>query len=376
MSQTPLHELHAHGQSVWLDFLSRDLVDSGELARLVAEEGVRGMTSNPTIFQEAIKGSDTYDEDIRRLGAEGLTPEEMFEAIAVDDIAAACDVLRPVFDESGMTDGFVSLEVSPRLAYDTEGTVEEARRLVASVDRPNLMIKVPATRAGLPAVETLITEGVNVNITLIFAQAVYRGVVDAYLSALENRAAAGEPVDDVASVASTFVSRIDTAVDARLEELLAERADDADEIRSLLGKGRHRQLQGRLPDIRGDLRFRALPGPRRRRRPTPASAVGQHQHQEPGLLAHPLRGRNSSVPTPSTPCPPSPWTPSANRARCSPRSAATRIIGTVCSSAWPLWVWTWTPSWTSFREEGVQKFIDSYDDLLNDLEAKAGALAS
>jgi len=236
MSQTPLHELHAHGQSVWLDFLSRDLVDSGELARLVAEEGVRGMTSNPTIFQEAIKGSDTYDEDIRRLGAQGLSPEEMFEAIAVDDISAACDVLRPVYDESGMTDGFVSLEVSPRLAHNTEGTVEEARRLVAAVDRPNLMIKVPATPAGLPAVETLISEGVNVNITLIFAQAVYRGVVDAYLSALENRAAAGEPVDDVASVASTFVSRIDTAVDAQLEALLAERADDADEIRSLLGK--------------------------------------------------------------------------------------------------------------------------------------------
>ncbi|MDE2899194.1 MAG: transaldolase, partial [Chloroflexota bacterium] len=236
MSQTPLHELHAHGQSVWLDFLSRDLVDSGELARLVAEEGVRGMTSNPTIFQEAIKGSDTYDEDIRRLGAQGFSPEEMFEAIAVDDIAAACDVLRPVFDESGMTDGFVSLEVSPRLAHDTEGTVEEARRLLASVNRPNLMIKVPATPAGLPAVETLISEGVNVNITLIFAQAVYRGVVDAYLSALENRAAAGKPVDDVASVASTFVSRIDTAVDAQLEALLAERPGDADEIRSLLGK--------------------------------------------------------------------------------------------------------------------------------------------
>ena len=170
MSQTPLHDLHAHGQSVWLDYLSRDLVDSGELARLVAEEGVRGMTSNPTIFQEAIKGSDTYDDDIRRLGAQGMTPEEMFEAIAVDDISAACDVLRPVFEESGMTDGFVSLEVSPRLAHDTQGTVEEARRLVAAVDRPNLMIKVPATPAGLPAVETLLTEGVNVNITLIFAR--------------------------------------------------------------------------------------------------------------------------------------------------------------------------------------------------------------
>ncbi len=375
MSQTPLHELHAHGQSVWLDFLSRDLVDSGELARLVAEEGVRGMTSNPTIFQEAIKGSDTYDEDIRRLGAQGLTPEQMFEAIAVDDIAAACDVLRPVFDESGMTDGFVSLEVSPRLAHDTEGTVEEARRLVAAVDRPNLMIKVPATPAGLPAVETLITEGVNVNITLIFAQAVYRGVVDAFLSALENRAAAGEPVDDVASVASTFVSRIDTAVDARLEELLAERADDADEIRSLLGKAaiaNSKAVYEIFEEISASERYQALAADGAQpQRPLWASTSTKNPEYPPTLYVDELIGPNTVNTMPSV-------TMDAFREQGEVQPTVSSdpdywsgVLERLAALGVDL-----DAIMDQLQAEGVQKFIDSYDDLLQDLEAKAGALAS
>lgn len=375
MSQTPLHELHAHGQSVWLDFLSRDLVDSGKLARLVAEEGVRGMTSNPTIFQEAIKGSDTYDEDIRRLGAEGLTPEEMFEAIAVDDIAAACDVLRPIYDESGMTDGFVSLEVSPRLAHDTEGTVEEARRLVASVDRPNLMIKVPATPAGLPAVETLITEGVNVNITLIFAQAVYRGVVDAYLSALENRAAAGEPVDDVASVASTFVSRIDTAVDAQLEELLAERADDADEIRSLLGKvaiANSKAVYEIFEEISASERYQALAADGAQpQRPLWASTSTKNPEYPPTLYVDELIGPNTVNTMPSV-------TMDAFREQGEVQPTVSSdpdywsgVLERLAALGVDL-----DAIMDQLQAEGVQKFIDSYDDLLQDLQAKAGALAS
>jgi transaldolase len=375
MSQTPLHELHAHGQSVWLDFLSRDLVDSGELARLVAEEGVRGMTSNPTIFQEAIKGSDTYDEDIRRLGAEGLTPKQMFEAIAVDDIAAACDVLRPIYDESGMTDGFVSLEVSPRLAHDTEGTVEEARRLVASVDRPNLMIKVPATPAGLPAVETLVTEGVNVNITLIFAQAVYRGVVDAYLSALENRAAAGEPVDDVASVASTFVSRIDTAVDAQLEELLAERADDADEIRSLLGKvaiANSKAVYEIFEQISASERYQALAADGAQpQRPLWASTSTKNPEYPPTLYVDELIGPNTVNTMPSV-------TMDAFREQGEVQPTVSSdpdywsgVLERLAALGVDL-----DAIMDQLQAEGVQKFIDSYDDLLQDLEAKAGALAS
>lgn len=375
MSQTPLHDLHAHGQSVWLDYLSRDLVDSGELARLVAEEGVRGMTSNPTIFQEAIKGSDTYDDDIRRLGAQGMTPEEMFEAIAVDDISAACDVLRPVFDESGMTDGFVSLEVSPRLAHDTQGTVEEARRLVAAVDRPNLMIKVPATPAGLPAVETLLTEGVNVNITLIFAQAVYRGVFEAYLRALENRAARGEPVNDLASVASTFVSRIDTAVDARLESLLAENPDDADEIRTLFGKAaiaNSKAVYQIFEEISASERYRALAADGAQpQRPLWASTSTKNPAYPTTLYVDELIGPNTVNTMPSA-------TMDAFREQGEVQPTVSSDLdywSGVLEQLAALGV-DLDAVMDQLQTEGVQKFIDSYDDLLNDLEAKAGALAS
>ena len=375
MSQTPLHHLHAHGQSVWLDFLSRDLVDSGELARLVAEEGVRGMTSNPTIFQEAIKGSDTYDADVRRLGADGLSPAAMFEAIAVDDISAACDVLRPVFDESGMTDGFVSLEVSPRLAHDTQGTIDEARRLAAAVDRPNLMIKVPATPAGLPAVETLLTEGVNVNITLIFAQAVYRGVVDAYLRALENRSARGESVDDVASVASTFVSRIDTAVDARLDELLQERPDDAAEIRSLQGKAaiaNSKAVYRIFEDISASERYQALAADGAQpQRPLWASTSTKNPAYPTTLYVDELIGPNTVNTMPSA-------TMDAFREQGEVQPTVNSDLdywGGVLERLAAVGV-DLDAIMDQLQTEGVQKFIDSYDDLLNDLEAKAGALAS
>ena len=375
MSQTPLHDLHAHGQSVWLDYLSRDLVDSGELARLVAEEGVRGMTSNPTIFQEAIKGSDTYDADVRRLGADGLSPAAMFEAIAVDDISAACDVLRPVFDESGMTDGFVSLEVSPRLAHDTQGTIDEARRLAAAVDRPNLMIKVPATPAGLPAVETLLTEGVNVNITLIFAQAVYRGVVDAYLRALENRSARGESVDDVASVASTFVSRIDTAVDARLDELLQERPDDAAEIRSLQGKAaiaNSKAVYRIFEDISSAERFQALAADGAQpQRPLWASTSTKNPAYPTTLYVDELIGPNTVNTMPSV-------TMDAFREQGEVQPTVNSDLdywGGVLERLAAVGV-DLDAIMDQLQTEGVQKFIDSYDDLLNDLEAKAGALAS
>ncbi len=375
MSQTPLHDLHAHGQSVWLDYLSRDLVDSGDLARLVADEGVRGMTSNPTIFQEAIKGSDTYDADVRRLGADGLSPAAMFEAIAVDDISAACDVLRPVFDESGMTDGFVSLEVSPRLAHDTQGTIDEARRLAAAVDRPNLMIKVPATPAGLPAVETLLTEGVNVNITLIFAQAVYRGVVDAYLRALENRAARGESVDDVASVASTFVSRIDTAVDARLDELLRERPDDAAEIRSLQGKAaiaNSKAVYRISEDISASERFQALAADGAQpQRPLWASTSTKNPAYPTTLYVDELIGPNTVNTMPSV-------TMDAFREQGEVQPTVNSDLdywGGVLERLAAVGV-DLDAIMDQLQTEGVQKFIDSYDDLLNDLEAKAGALAS
>lgn len=219
----PLLDLAALGQSVWLDFIRRGLIDSGELARLVAEDGVRGVTSNPAIFEKAIASGDEYTDQILELaGTHGDDAAPIFEGLAVEDVRRAADVLRDVHDASGGADGFVSLEVSPELADDTEGTVVEARRLWAAVDRPNLMIKVPGTPAGVPAVRQLLVEGIHVNVTLLFARSAYAAVAEAYLEALEERAEGGLAIDRSASVASFFVSRIDTLIDRRLDERLAE----------------------------------------------------------------------------------------------------------------------------------------------------------
>ncbi len=218
----PLVKLQQHGQSVWLDFLDRGFTAKGGLKRLVDEDGVRGVTSNPAIFEKAVGGSGEYDEGVRHLLAAGdRSGTDLFEALAVEDIQNAAAVLRPVYDQTKGADGFVSLEVSPYLAMDAEGTIAEARRLWTQCDRPNVMIKVPATRPGLVAIRTLLSDGININITLLFAQAVYREVVEAYLAGLEAFAAKGGDVSRVASVASFFVSRIDAVVDAQLDKAIA-----------------------------------------------------------------------------------------------------------------------------------------------------------
>jgi len=204
-----------HGQAVWLDFIQRSLVEGGGLARLVEEDGVRGVTSNPSIFKNAIAGTNEYDEQVDAVLSQNpkATAVEVYEELAVRDIRAAADVLRPVYDASNSSDGFVSLEVAPDLAHDTAGTIADARRLWAWVDRPNLMIKVPATAEGIPAIEALIADGINVNATLMFSMDDYEAVAQAYVRGLERCA---KP-STVASVASFFVSRVDTAVDAELE---------------------------------------------------------------------------------------------------------------------------------------------------------------
>lgn len=217
----PLKQLERFGQSFWIDSISRDLIASGRLARLIAEDGLKGLTSNPGIFEQAIVQGREYLAAIREALKHGdLRPEELYEALAIADIQDAADLLRPVFEATGGRDGYVSLEVSPHLAHDTRATVEEAHRLWRRVDRPNLMLKVPATPAGLPAIEALIADGINVNVTLLFSRAVYGKVAEAYMAGLERRLAAGLALDSIASVASFFVSRIDTAVDGLIEERL------------------------------------------------------------------------------------------------------------------------------------------------------------
>ena len=214
---TRLDALRDAGVSIWLDTLSRELLDSGDFSRLIADFAVTGATSNPTIFAKAISDSDHYDEQLRRALATGVRhPQRLFFELALQDIRHAADLLRPVYDDSGGRDGFVSFECTPDLADDTHATVEQALELWAGIDRPNAMIKVPATEAGVRAIEELTARGVNVNVTLLFSVARYEQVIDAYASGLERRLAAGEPVHAIASVASFFVSRIDAKVDPLL----------------------------------------------------------------------------------------------------------------------------------------------------------------
>ncbi len=228
---TKLHELAELGQAIWLDYIRRSFITSGELNRLV-EEGLRGLTSNPSIFEKAIAGSNDYDDDLLRLSEEGKKPLEIYEALAIKDIQMAADTLRPVYEETGGLDGYVSLEVSPDLAYDTQGTIEEGRRLFATVDRPNLMIKVPATEEGIPAVEALIAEGVNVNVTLMFSLEQYDAVAEAFMAGLEALGDDATRLSSVASVASFFVSRVDVMVDNLLDEI---RSPAAEELKGTAG---------------------------------------------------------------------------------------------------------------------------------------------
>jgi len=253
-------QLYAAGQSIWYDNIRRGLLDNGDLAAMIARGEVRGVTSNPTIFMNAIKSQD-YDTGLLAMAKAGKSAEEIFWQLAVEDIQAAADLFRPMYEKSNGGDGYVSLEVDPYCAYDTAGTIAEAKHLWQRVDRPNLLIKIPATVAGLPAITAVIAEGINVNVTLIFALDRYRTVMDAYLSGLEQRVAAGLPVDRIASVASFFVSRVDTKVDGVLAGMVDRGGAHADKATGLLGKAAIANARLAYADYKkvfGSPRFRAL----------------------------------------------------------------------------------------------------------------------
>jgi transaldolase len=238
MSENPLKVLAKYGQSVWHDYIRRKEILSGGLKKRIDEEGILGVTSNPSIFEKAIAGSDDYDESIRKYVAEGLEASKIFEKLAIEDIQKATDEFRGVFERTGGRDGYVSLEVSPLLAHETQASLEEARHLFTAVNRPNLMIKIPGTKEGLPAIEQALAEGININVTLIFGIERYAEIGNTYLKALERRAAEGKPVDHVASVASVFVSRVDSLLDKQFEAMLADAKTPGErgKIERLIGK--------------------------------------------------------------------------------------------------------------------------------------------
>ena len=296
MASNPLLELQRQGQSVWQDYIRRKQTLSGELKRLIGEDGLRGQTSNPTYFDKAISGSHDYDDALRARAQEGRSVGEIYEALAVEDIQAAADLFRPVYDSLDGADGFVSLEVSPDLAHDTEATVEEAHRLFAAVNRPNAMIKVPGTPEGMLAIEQLISEGINVNVTILFSLDAYEQAANAYIAGLERWAAAGGDVSRVASVASFFLSRVDTLVDRRLEALIRETEDDAARaaMETLLGKAaiaNAKLAYGRFKSIFGSPRFQALKEKGARvQRPLWASTGAKNPNYSDVMYIEPLIG--------------------------------------------------------------------------------------
>lgn len=248
-AKNPIRSLLDYGQSVWLDYIRRNLITSGELKRLIDEDGLRGVTSNPAIFEKAIAGSTDYEQTLQELISKDLDATQIYERLAIKDIQDATDAMRGVYDESKRGDGYVSLEVSPLLANDTSGTLDEARRLWKEVGHENVMIKVPATPAGIPAIEQLISEGLNINVTLLFAQKAYEDVAEAYIKGLEKRAARGEDVSKIASVASFFISRIDSLIDSKLTEMLKSESDP--QRQALL-----KSLQGKVAIANGKLTYK------------------------------------------------------------------------------------------------------------------------
>jgi transaldolase len=234
-----LLEIKDYGQSIWMDNLTRDLIESGELQRMIDERGIRGITSNPAIFEKAIAGNAIYDADIEAGVRAGKSLQEIYESLVFDDIRHACDIFRPIYEESGGLDGYISIEVPPNIADDTQKTIDEARRYYREIDRPNVMIKIPGTAEGLPAVEQVIRDGINVNVTLLFSVNSYIETAWAYIRGLEGRVADGQDISKIASVASFFLSRIDSNIDGQIEAQLkagVDRLEKEAKLRAVLGK--------------------------------------------------------------------------------------------------------------------------------------------
>ena len=234
-----LLEINKYGQSIWMDNLSRDIIQSGELKNMVENQGIKGITSNPSIFEKAIAGNAIYDKDIEAAIKKGLSTQDIYESLAFEDIRNACDILYPVYEATDGKDGYVSIEVPPTIANDTQKTIEEARRYFKEVGKENLMIKIPGTEAGLPAVEQVISEGMNVNITLLFSVDSYIDTAWAYIRGLEKRVAEGKDISKISSVASFFLSRIDSKIDGKIDDKLAQDVDDINletKLKSIKGK--------------------------------------------------------------------------------------------------------------------------------------------
>jgi len=376
MSSNPLTQLSPLGQSVWLDLIRRNmLTKGGEMQKLIENDGVRGVTSNPAIFEKAINGSPDYDEEIRSLGKQGKDAVGIYETLAIADVGAAADFFRALYDSTKGADGYVSIEVSPKLAHDTEGTLVEARRLWKALNRPNIMIKIPGTKAGLPAIQKCLSEGININVTLLFAVDRYEAVLEAYVAALETRVKAGQPVDRIASVASFFLSRIDTLLDPQIDKVAQAGGAKCDIARGLPGKiavANAKIAYQKYEAVVGGARWKALAakGARPQRLLWASTSTKNPKYQDT-MYVEPLIGKDTVNTMPME-------TVDAYRDHGKP---ADRIREGVADAARSLAQLKeigidLAAATQQLEDEGVKKFIDPFEKLIASIETKRKAVLS
>jgi len=374
MSTNPLQQLAPLGQSVWLDLIRRNmLAKGGEMQKLIENDGVRGVTSNPAIFEKAINGSADYDDEIRSLGKQGKDAVAIYETLAIADVGAAADFFRPLYDSTQGADGYVSIEVSPKLAHDTDGTLSEARRLWKALNRPNIMVKIPGTKAGLPAIQACLSEGININVTLLFAVDRYEAVLEAYVAALETRVKAGQPVDRIASVASFFLSRIDTLLDPMIDKVAQAGGAKGDIARGLPGKvavANAKIAYRKYEAVVGAARWKALvaKGARPQRLLWASTSTKNPKYQDT-MYVEPLIGKDTVNTMPLE-------TVDAYRDHGKP---ADRIREGVDDAARTLAQLTeigvdLAAATRQLEDEGVKKFIDPFEKLIASIEAKRRAV--
>jgi transaldolase len=361
-----LREIEALGQAVWIDNLNRQLLDGGTLRQLIEEDGISGVTSNPTIFEKGMGDSDRYDDAFREVAAETGDPQEIFEQLALRDVRDACDLLRPTFDETGGADGYVSFELPASLAFDADGSVEAALRLHGVIDRANVLIKVPGTAEGVQAFEELTARGVNVNVTLLFAVERYREVAEAYIRGLQRRADAGEPIERAASVASFFVSRVDTKVDAELERLGRE------DLRGRAAVANARIAYADFQEIfSGEAWERLAAAGARVQRPLWASTSTKNPDYRDTLYVDELIGPDTVNTMPDA-------TIEAARDHATPERTVDRDVDdarALMSELREIGVDVDDIVMRQLVDEGVESFAKSYESLLETLERKAGELS-
>jgi len=361
----PLLTLGQLGQSPWYDYITRELLASGRLARLIAEDGLRGMTSNPTIFEKAISGSEDYDEDIRRLSAGGRKADDIFDALSIADVRAACDIFRSTYDAQAGHDGLVSIEVRPDLAGNTDASIAEAARLWNAVDRPNLMVKIPGTAAGIPAIEESLAAGININITLLFAVERYQEVIEAFLRGLERRRQAGHSIDRLASVASFFVSRVDGKIDP-----LLDRQGDPGQLRGSIAIANAATAYAEFERSLATPRWQALAAAGARpQRPLWASTSTKDPRYSDTHYIEPL-----VAPHTVTTLPPDTFDAYRDHGKPEVRIAATMQQAPARLRALAAQGIDLAAITHALEDEGVAKFSESYRKVLSGIEAKATAL--